>query len=648
MKRTNSSKVLSRGVLCTTALLSVSACNTVKQDDFRSDKGISPDPSGVITGSIVYSGPRPRCEYKDGEAKAIIGRVVLTLFDFDNPPAPEGRASSSKNLFVLGGEKLFSLGDCLPEGEEPNYADRITRSADYLWPSIALNKNAESSFQIRGFFDADGDMVPFFSVRRIPTAGDIAGGVLVDPNAPQKGNMRIRMAAQKDAPKGVLVEHITVTLGSPIWTERPMFQLSENRYLNAESPVVPVVKNLKADVPATVESVWNLTCATGNKDPGCGLTVKLVNEDDVRDTLDYADVGIDFSPEKYGFFFENVDVKTVVMDGPDINLPDGVQDPHPVFGSSLGLDWMTPLVVAQRQALVRTLDKQGRTEAYYEQQAGIPSVSLVGTTLPTDVPGVLPAGTEPMDAVQPRMRTDELRVAFPPIGVVDLDPIDTSCRVLYVPPGNAFSSYDLRVAECRELPTGNYGTNVLQGIAGGTPRAEPNAEITDNGVVIEGGRYSGQSWSLPNELGDPAQVGSHALSSQGRSEMFVVYDGDPSSVATCSEGLDPVASTIAGAPKYQPLNPRTICKEGEEPFGEDVLPGSTVIHRGSDGNQCMPAHCCANVKHLCDVELCPLTEIDGRAVRSSPTRFTGTGANHKPIPNCIPFPMPDLCCGGST
>lgn len=648
MKRTIVSSVLTG-----TLALSAAACNTVEQDDFRSEKGISPDPSGVIKGSVVYAGPHPRCEYKDGKAVDILGRVILTLFDFDNPPAPEGRASSSKNLLVLKGSELFSLDDCLPEGEEPNYADRITRAGEFLWPSIQLFKNKPSVFQIRGFFDADGDMLPFFSVRRIPTAGDIAGGALVDPSVPAKGNMPLHMAAQKDATKGVLLENVTVTLGSPVMTERPMFQLSENRYLNAESAVKAVVDGFRANVPATVERVWNLTCADqaenpDDVDPSCGLKVKLVDQEEVQATIDYAGVGIDFSPERYGFFFENVDVKTVVKGGPDINLPDGVQDPHPIFGSSLGLDWMTPMVLAQRSALIRTTDEQGRTEAFFEAQAGIPSVTLVGTVLPSDVPGVLPAGTEPAGSIEPRSRVEDLRVALPPIGVVDLDPIDTACRVLYVPPGNVYSSYDLRVAECKELPTGTYGVNVLQGIAGGTVREEADPDVSASGLVIDGGRYSGQSWSIPNELGDPGQVGSHALASQGRSELLVVYDGDTEPREACTQGIDPVATALAGSPVLVDLKLRTKCQEDESPFGEDELPGSSVITRGSDGNYCMPAYCCNNVAHLCDVPLCPYTQQDGRAVRESPTRLVGTGENGKPIPNCLPFPMPDLCCAPET
>src|SRR5262245_33935560 len=93
------------------------ACTSPKQDDFRSEGGISPDPTGVIEGSVIYLGPQPRCRYEHGKATEVIGVVFLTLFEFDNPPPPEGRATGAVNAFVLPGSELFTTRDCLDEDE---------------------------------------------------------------------------------------------------------------------------------------------------------------------------------------------------------------------------------------------------------------------------------------------------------------------------------------------------------------------------------------------------------------------------------------------------------------------------------------------------------------------------------------------------
>ena len=58
----------------------------------------------------------------------------------------------------------------------------ITRTAEFTWPELPLG----GAYQIRGFFDYDGNFNPFFSVTNIPTAGDIGGGAFVDPVRAQR------------------------------------------------------------------------------------------------------------------------------------------------------------------------------------------------------------------------------------------------------------------------------------------------------------------------------------------------------------------------------------------------------------------------------------------------------------------------------
>jgi len=53
--------------------------------------------------------------------------------------------------------------------------------------------------------------------------------------------------------------------------------------------------------------------------------------------------------------------------------------------------------------------------------------------------------------------------------------------------------------------------------------------------------------------------------------------------------------------------------------------------------------CCEPVQHLCDIPLCELTDSianPGSMVRGSPTEVDDQNR-----PDCVPFEIPDVCCG---
>ena len=158
-------------------------------------------------------------------------------------------------------------------------------------------------------------------------------------------------------------------------------------------------------------------------------------------------------------------------------------------------------------------------------------------------------------------------------------------------------------------------------------------------MVIEGGRLSGQAWTLPNDLDTEAQVGAgKTLPSQGRGQLFVVHDPRPEETGDCSTAFDPFELVRV------PVNYRGICKPDEDPRLENP--------DGIDGQACLPQFCCDNIKHLCGVPLCPPCDqntcpgidLGGRYVLSGPTSIVGTGENGQSVPNCVPFPLPSLCC----
>jgi hypothetical protein len=618
-----------RSSVLTLACLAASACAAPEQDTFKGPTGaggISPDPSGIIAGSILYVGPRPSCEYENGKAKAIIGRVVLTLFAYGNPPPPEGRATTALNIAFHNPERLFSLSDCLPNGAAADPTERITRSMDFSWPQIPLGSTAPVDYQVRGFYDSDGDMIPFFSVRNLPTAGDIIGGAVVDPQDPAKGLLRITMPPADQAKNGYRRQGVIVALGNYVWLERPAFQLSAaNRFLDSASRIV-----VKQDTEGNIEigntllDAWGLTC--GRRANDCGLELEPLKPEDTQKSFEVGGVALDFSAERYAFVSEPVDLVTIKQGEADVQRPDGVPDPHPLMGSNLGIDWYTPITIMTRTAPTQAM-------ADVEALAGIPNVRLIGSPL-----------LENTGRKEKRVTVGALPLAVPSVAAVELDPNDVSCRLPYLAPNNLTRAFESRLTYCHELPTGLYGVSVIQGAGGGVRAEQPNEAISDNGYVYDNARLPGQVWTLPNDLALTAQVGEgNTLGSQGRSQLFVVFDSDPDNMDDCTEAPDPDNRLLP-----RPVNYRGICEAGESKVIENA---EGQVGAGIDGQGCLPEHCCDAIEHLCgvplcevcDEESCPGLELGDRSIRQGPTsvKLNAQGRN---VPNCVPFELPDLCC----
>ena len=87
----------------------------------------APAPTGVIEGSILYIGPAPVCE-----DQVPAGQVILTLFEYDNPPPPSGRALAPINLLSMKASSLFSSEDCELPTDSPSFY--VQRSVSFTWP----------------------------------------------------------------------------------------------------------------------------------------------------------------------------------------------------------------------------------------------------------------------------------------------------------------------------------------------------------------------------------------------------------------------------------------------------------------------------------------------------------------------------------
>ncbi len=638
--------------------LAASACELPNQDGFRSMGGQAPDPTGVLEGSVLYAGPRPECLLtEDGSPYALPGRVVLLVFRYDNPPPPAGSATSAENLLVLPADQLFSLDDCMPS--EPTEADLapITRSVAFTWPSIRLGR----TYQMRGFYDADGDFNPFFSVRSLATAGDVGGGAFESASAAVPVYARIVLPPASEAPNGFVLPGVSVTLGAVVRTERPIFQMSSETLALSSEATIP----LTSDSIAREQGLFQLA----------RMRITLVSGPDVADVMDdspntfgpaltAAGLGFDFRAIRHGMPILNIDANS-----------DGMADLHPILGSS-GVPWYTPAILMRR------------AKSPVEVRAGIPDVLLIGSIRPT----------VPLGAAQgfvPRSTLTAADVIVPPVAVVITNPaLPATCRVPFIPPGNIAELYEGRPADCQELPTGNYDVNVLSGAAGGrvvdvfatclascvaggateetcTPGCRTEAALrSDTGFVYQGASYSSQAWSIPNELGCPdtsyrptavnqldvpradgslpsCDESMLLLRDQGRAGAFAVSDpsGDNAPDATSTADGHGVAACQTALRTTGPMA---------------GMPGPVTYVAPSE-------ECCAPVLPFCGLPLCPLRDATtagypeasrslgdpaGTMRQTREMRVEGVDYRLRPDGSvealCVPFLMPVGCCAGAS
>jgi hypothetical protein len=598
----------------------------------------SPPPAGVMEGTVLYVGPPPSCEYdQDTNAPiAVHGRAVVLLFEFDDPPPPEGSATTAVNLLVVPGSKLFTdpENDCPPAGTPPDPAAVVQRSVGFTWPELPLGDGGPVQYRAQGFYDHDEDFNPFFNVTQSPTAGDIAGAAVDDPQAATPKIVPIEFGAAQDFPDGQLVGGVTVSLGLPVNTEPPVFHVTTDP-LRAEQATA-----LGTNPAVNEENILALTHTTLHLYDDLATPAAV----DLLEALDAAAFGyaLGLNQPSYAWYVRSIDV-------------DGVPgaDPHPILDTPMvaEYDWLTPITLIQR------------IRSSVEIEAGIPDVLFIPALPNQSTMEATPVSEG--DVIFP-----DMRIGIPPVAVVVTNAEYDVCRVATFGPSSTKELYDGGDArgvlgDCQELPTGRYAFNVLHGLMAGVPTMDGS---TPTGWNITGGQFSNQTWTIPNPLGSPEQFVPSGADAPTRCEADNAIDPDPSP-CTSEQGLASAFLVYDDAPDtyVSRRNNDASCLAGNSLFTgtstayqfRDFQAGDVtdfVAARDDDAfatNEDVQAACCAPVAHLCDVPLCPIVEdpnAPGLFVRASPTAVTSVRSadgSTRMRPDCVPFLMPTACCSAA-
>lgn len=467
-------------------------------------------PAGVISGTVTYSGPPP-CT-RGGRVE---GAAILLAFEENLLPPPEGLGTEPIGLNVIAGEELFRgvRGElafdpegalaCPPPGTPP-----IVVSA-----SVSLSPLPAGVYEVRGFYDYDGDFNPGFSIFNLPTAGDVGGGAIENAQAVLLGAApayrRIPIGTLADdgtrtmPATGVLVEGVAVTLGLPLPLERPVFHVREVRdeqFGNTDPTAIVVPSDYQLALfdlmnpPSTEASFVRLVLSAG------------VAPDEVAAASE--------SPFRFP-----TESPFILHTRQDVNH-DGAIDESDGIPESSAIPALRPLALLT-QTTADVLDPQR------------PAVLWQGVTLLDSLIGTAMA---PPDLLQPR---PELLLALRP-SVLCIDPLDPTKPGVLVnthatdgagtplitdpaPLEAALSAQFGRTIEVRVgcLPEGTYNLNVVYD--------------------------TGQAWTVPNEAGrcaaaEPMSDDGSRCGKRARlaSQDVVVTIGPPRDAGYCAEHPTPV------------------------------------------------------------------------------------------------------------
>ncbi|MRG98353.1 hypothetical protein [Polyangium spumosum] len=489
-------------------------------------------PAGVIDGTLTYSGPPPCTQ--NGH---VVGAAVVLAFEKRLLPPPSGLGTGPASLDAIPGDVLFgSIRDKLVFDK-----DGALRCPDAMAPHVTASGTwtiaplSGGTYQIRGFYDRDGDFNPAFSISNLPTAGDVGGGAIDNAAevlmgaAPKYTEVEV---GEPDGtgklvvpPTGTRVVGVGVTLGQVLPLERPVFypsSVDDSVAGNMDPRRVTVPSDFEfATFPPTDASFIRIKLAAGVapeevdnaaktpfflpvKDPPAAIYMAIedVNRDGVIDTQDHITES-PFVPQLY---------------------------PTSVFSK----------IVSSRLANDKRIETQARPRVIMQ------GITLLGD-LATTAMQMPPAMPDPMNPVPPfQSFQPEVTVAVRPAAIC-IDPVDTSKKGVFVLSRKTAADGTPIVADEEILKLGlaaRFGRpfDVVYGCL-------PEGQYSMNLVYP-----TGQAWSLPNEAGVCASAepqSSDGKSCQGVpnprprlvSQDAMLTVGPPKDAAYCQANPTPATCT---------------------------------------------------------------------------------------------------------
>lgn len=480
-------------------------------------------PQGIIDGTVTYVGPAP-CT----EGGHIVGAAVLLAFSTNLLPPPEGLGTTAVSVDAVTGDELFSgiRSSLTFNGDGSRFCPDpagppVTVSSDW-----ALGPLGGGTYQVRGFYDRDGDFDPAFSLFNLPSQGDVGGGAVDNATevlmgaAPKYREIPLGNPDGSIPDDGVRVSGISVSLGLTIPVERPIFYAKEvldEHAGNTDPSHVVIPSDFQLAVfsttnPASEQSFIRMKL-------GAGLPAEETP------AAKAAPFGLPLDESVPCFTGATVNKPCIVHSIQDAD-GDGVSDSIPeTVGSPLKVKALFPVAIFNKLLPGKLIGAQSE-----------PVILLQGVTLLDSLVGTVGA---PEDLNEPR---DEVLVALRP-SVLCIDPADTSKNATLL-------------LTHEDDAEGNILVNDPETLKGAL-KAQFHRDIDLVVGCLPEGDYAmnlvyetGQAWTVPNEAGvcAPSEdvVGDKQCGKRPRlaSQSVVVKVGPPTDPAYCAAHPTP-ASCLA-------------------------------------------------------------------------------------------------------
>ena len=485
-------------------------------------------PAGAIDGTLTYAG-LPPCT----ENGRIVGAAIVLAFNKNLLPPPGGLGTSAASINVVPGELLFSsIRDKLAFA-----ADGSLRCPDSAAPPISASASwavaplPAGTYQIRGFYDRDGDFDPAFGIANLPSKGDVGGGAIANAaevltmNATPKfteidvGVVDPAQGKLVIPPTGSRVQGIGVTLAQPLGLERPVYYPSavadETPSANKDPKKVTIASDFEfASFPPSDKDFIRITMKAGVP----------------AEELDAAAQSPFFMPVKNP-------AATIYMTVEDANR-DGVVDDKDTVPESTLVPSLYPVSVFSKLLTGEVL--RGQTK---------PRVIMQGLTLfkgifPTAAKRPTPDPVDPTKFVVFQSFEPEILVALRPAAIC-VDPEDPS------KPGVLVLSRQKAKNGAVILADENL---VKQGLQRqfGRPFDVSYGCLPQGNYAMNLVYPTGQAWTLPNEAGvcaenepESADKKSCVSTTKARarlaSQLAMVVVGPPTDAAYCKANPTPKA-----------------------------------------------------------------------------------------------------------